>query len=304
MFNPEHLRTLRTVVEEGTVVAAADLLHLTPSAVSQQLARLQVEAGQPVLVRRGRNVVPTDAAAVLVRTAEAIERLDEEARAQLDRLTRDVSGALVVGSFATAMRGLLAGAAAALAQQHPHLELTLREIEPELALEEVRRGRLDVAVVHDWTDYRLPVPPGLATHEIGEDVVDLVIPRGQQVTRRRDGSVDLRTLDGQVWIDDTPGVYSDWLLGALHEADVTYRIGAAVDSYPGKLALAGAGFGLTLVPRLGRDAVPETVEIIPLHDPPTRRVFLTHRQAAERRPAVEALVAAVREAWARADGIP
>ena len=67
MFNPEHLRTLQAVVEEGTVLAAADRLRVTPSAVSQQLARLQQQVGQPVMVRQGRGLVPTDAAAVLVR---------------------------------------------------------------------------------------------------------------------------------------------------------------------------------------------------------------------------------------------
>ena len=72
MFTPEHLVSLKAVVEEGTVLAAADRLGLTPSAVSQQLARLQREVGQPVLVRQGRGLRPTDAAAVLVGMAEEI----------------------------------------------------------------------------------------------------------------------------------------------------------------------------------------------------------------------------------------
>lgn len=298
MFNPEHLRTLRTVVEEGTVVAAADLLGLTPSAVSQQLARLQVDAGQPVLVRRGRNLVPTDAAPVLVRMAEEVQRLDEAARAELERLHEEVSGSLVIGAFATAVRGLLPVVLTNLGQQHPHLVPTLREVDPEVGLDWVRGGQLDLAVVHDWTDYRLTLPAGLTTLEVGEDVVDLVVPVGMQVARRRDGSVDLHELDGQTWIDDTPGVYSDWLLGTLREAGLDYRIGATVDTYPGKLALAGVGFGVTLVPRLGRDAVPDSVTVLPLHDPPTRRVFLAHRQAAQRRPAVEAAARMIRQAWA------
>ncbi|WP_192498645.1 LysR family transcriptional regulator [Ornithinimicrobium pratense] len=298
MFNPEHLRTLRTVVEEGTLVAAADLMGLTPSAVSQQLARLQQEAGQAVLVRRGRNLAPTDAAAVLVRMAEEVQRLDESARAELERLTKDVSGPLVVGAFATAVRALLPAALTDLRRAHPHLAPTIREAEPELSLDLVRGGQLDLAVVHDWTDYRLTLPAGLSTHDIGQDVVDLVAPVGMSLPRRRDGRVDLHELDGQTWIDDTPGVYSDWLLGTLREAGLSYRIGATVDTYPGKLALAGAGFGVTLVPRLGRDLVPDSVVVLPLHDPPTRRVFLAHRQAAERRPAVEAAVRAIRRAWA------
>jgi len=77
MFNPEHLTTLQADVEEGTVLAAADRLGITASAVSQQLSRLQRDTGQTVMARRGRTLEPTDAAAVLVRMAQQMHDLDE-----------------------------------------------------------------------------------------------------------------------------------------------------------------------------------------------------------------------------------
>ncbi|YAL82724.1 LysR substrate-binding domain-containing protein [Dermacoccaceae bacterium W4C1] len=295
MFSPEHLCTLRAVVQEGTVLAAADRLGLSASAVSQQLARLQKEAGQPVLVRRGRNLVPTDAAEVLVRMADEVEHLDEMARAELERLDSVVAGRFAWASFPTALVGLLAPATALLADQYPDLQVTYQELEPDLSLAPLQGGQVDLAVVHDWTDHQIPMPPGVQSHVLGTDQVDLLVPADHPLTRSK--GIDAAELDGQSWIDDTPGVFSDWLLTTLTGQKVDFRIVAQVDHYPGKIALIEAGMGIGLVPRLGRAVLPDGVIAIPLLDPPTRRVLMAHRDASVRRPALEAAMSAVRQMW-------
>lgn len=297
MFSPDHLATLKAVVEEGTVLAAADRLRLSPSAVSQQLARLQKEVGQPVLVRQGRGLVPTDAAEILVQVASEMQYLEETARAELDRLGEDVAGPLTLASFPTALVGLLAPAAEILIDRHPALRLTFRELEADLSLEPLRRNEIDVAIVHDWTDHHFALPEGLRAEVLGLDLVDLIAPADHGLDVGEDG-VAPDSLDGQSWIDDTPGVFSEWLLTALHARGLDYRIAAQVDHYPGKLALVAAGVGIGLVPRLGRPELPEGIVALQLRQPPTRRVMVVHREASLRRPAVEAAVAAVREVWA------
>ena len=302
MFAPEHLVSLKAVVEEGTVLAAADRLGLTPSAVSQQLARLQREAGQPVLVRRGRNVVPTDAAEVLVRLAGQVEQLDEAARAELEHLTRDVSGPLVLSSFPTGVTGLLAPAFPPLQEHHPLLRLTVRELTPEGSLAALRRGEVDLSIVHDWTDHHMALPEALTARELGHDVVDLIAPHDHGLRLSRAGVVDMADLGGRDWVDDSPGVFSDWLLSALHERSLDYRIAASVDTFPSKISLVAAGLGIVLMPRLGRPEMPETVVAIPVRNPPTRRIMLAHRDSSVRRPAVESVVREIRRVWADEQG--
>lgn len=298
MFAPEHLVSLKAVVEEGTVLAAADRLGLTASAVSQQLTRLQKEAGQPVLVRRGRNVVPTDAAEVLVRLAAEVEQLDEAARAELELLTSDVSGPLVLASSPTGIVGLLAPTIPALRERYPLLRLTVRELTPEGSLRALRRGEVDLAVVHDWTDYHKALPEGLVASVLGNDVVDLIAPHGHDLRVGRNGILDLRDCEDRDWVDDSPGVFSDWLLTALRERHLDYRVAATADTHPSKIALVAAGFGIGLMPRLGRPELPDTVVALPVKDPPTRRVMLVHRDSSERRPAVASVAAEVRQVWA------
>ncbi|WP_192796760.1 LysR substrate-binding domain-containing protein [Serinicoccus kebangsaanensis] len=297
MFSPEQLVSLKAVVEEGTVLAAADRLGLTASAVSQQLTRLQKEAGQPVLVRRGRNVVPTDAAEVLVQLASQLEQLDEAARAELEHLTSDVAGPLVLSSFPTGIVGLLAPSLPVLRSLHPLLRITMRELTPEGSLGALRRGEVDLAVVHDWTDYHKALPGGLTAHVLGHDVVDLIAPHDHDLRVGRNGVVDLGDCGGRDWVDDSPGVFSDWLLTALHERSLDYRIAATADTHPSKIALVAAGLGIGLMPRLGRPELPDTVVSFPVRNPPTRRIMLVHRDSSVRRPAVVSVMREVRRVW-------
>src|SRR3954454_9542448 len=102
------LRALRAVADHGTLAAAADALHLTPSAVCQQLAALEREVGQALLEPAGRTVPLTGAARVLLEHANALF-------AQLERLEGDLAarrdeplGEIRVGGFPTALAGLLA----------------------------------------------------------------------------------------------------------------------------------------------------------------------------------------------------
>jgi molybdenum-dependent DNA-binding transcriptional regulator ModE len=127
MIDVRRLRALREVADRGTIAAAADALHLTPSAVSQQLAALAGDAGTPVVEREGRGVRLTPAAAVLLRHADAllaqVERLDVD----LDAHRRGELGELRVAGFATSLRGLVAPAAARLRETAPGVRLRICE---------------------------------------------------------------------------------------------------------------------------------------------------------------------------------
>src|SRR3954447_22755357 len=99
MVDLRGLRALRAVADHGTLAAAADALHLTPSAVSQQLAALEREVGHALLEPAGRTVRLTGAARVLLEHANALF-------AQLERLEGDLAarrdeplGEIRVGGF-------------------------------------------------------------------------------------------------------------------------------------------------------------------------------------------------------------
>ncbi len=296
MFNPDHLLTLQAVVEEGTVLGAADRLGMTASAVSQQLGRLQLEVPQPIMHRRGRANVPTDAAALLVRLAQQMRDLDEATRSELEMLDGHVSGSLTMSSFPTGFRGLLIPAAIGLRERHPNLVVTLNELSPQASVAAVRAGAVDVGLVHDWTDRHVRLQDGVADWPIGLDPVDLVVREDHGFSVGPEG-VDFAELDHQVWIDETPGVFSDWLLQSLDAHRLSYRIGATVEHLVIRLRLVLEGFGICLLPRLGRGDLPPGLVALPLRGAPTRRLYAVHRDVSGQRPDVRAALSLMQESW-------
>ena len=69
MLNLERLRVLHVVAVTGSVVGAARVLHVTTSAISQQMARLERETGQRLSERVGRGIRLTEAGLLLARSA-------------------------------------------------------------------------------------------------------------------------------------------------------------------------------------------------------------------------------------------
>src|SRR5678816_3998702 len=119
MLELRRLRLLRELHERGTVAAVADALQFTPSAVSQQLAVLEREAGVPLLERAGRGVRLTDAGLVLVGHAGALLARADLAEAELAAAVGSVAGRGRIAAFQSVALRLAAPALQALARDAP-----------------------------------------------------------------------------------------------------------------------------------------------------------------------------------------
>ncbi|UJW32796.1 LysR family transcriptional regulator [Saccharothrix sp. AJ9571] len=286
MLNLERLRVLRAVSTTGSVSGAAAQLHVTTSAVSQQLARLEREVGQPLLERNGRGIRLTDAAALLAAHADRLLAQVERVEADLARHRGAVAGALSMAAFATAARGLLPGALRALRADHTGLRVRLDEREPPEAISGLCRGEVDVAVVQDWPESPLELPEGLSRETLLHDPLDLAVPVDHEPRAE---------LADEEWITWTSGqLCHDWLSRTLGEP----RIVHTASEHSTQLALVAAGLGVALLPRLGRDHVPDGVRVVPIDPAPARQVHALWRTSAARRPAIRAAVIALRSAAA------
>ncbi|MCW2984491.1 MAG: LysR family transcriptional regulator, partial [Conexibacter sp.] len=130
MLDVRKLRVLRAVAEHGSFAAAAAELQYTPSAISQQIAALEREAGA-VLVERGpRGTRLTQAGGVLDRHAALVLGQLAAARAELDDLVRLRGGAVRLTAFESAWTALVPAAVSAYRERHPGVELHLAEADP------------------------------------------------------------------------------------------------------------------------------------------------------------------------------
>ncbi len=303
MLNLERLRVLQAVARHESVTAAAAELHVTTSAVSQQLARLERESGTTLVERSGRGIRLTDSALLLAGHASAILSMAEQAQADVDAQAGAVAGRLVLASLPTATRGLAAPALRQLAAAHPALRVELTEADTGESLPALAQGTADLVIAHDWSNKPLSAPDGVSRTLLLEDPADIAVPEGHPLARQAaeqdGGAVDMDQLGPGPWICGTPGASChDWLLFTLRSAGVEPRIAHTADEYATQLALVAAGLGIAVLPRLGRGHVPEGARMIAVRPTLRRNIYALWRSTAARRPAIAATVRALHEAAA------
>ncbi|MET8761977.1 LysR family transcriptional regulator [Lentzea sp. NPDC004782] len=270
MIDPRRLRVLRALADHGTVTAAAVALHLTPSAVSQQLAALESEAGHPLLLRKGRRVSLTPAGELLVAHAHVVAAELERAQATLDALASGSSGRVAVAAFASAITQVVAPALAALRKRS--IELSVRDAEGHESVRLLLDGEIDVAITEEhraterFTRFPLYTEP-----------FDVVLPPGHPLT----GPVDLAALADEDWVVTLPGnPLRDVVEMACAQAGFTPRIRHTSDDFRAIEALVAAGAGVALAPRNAVRGIP-VAGVAPL-----RRVVAAVRRGSENHPLV------------------
>lgn len=280
---------LHTLATTGSVHASAGALHVTTSAVSQQLARLEREVGQPLVARHGRGVRLTDAGELLAEHAGTLLRRVRVAEADLARQHGAVTGTLTVAAFATAARGLLPGALRELRDRYPALRLRSAEQEPDVAIPAVRHGDVDLAVIQDWPEAPLSLPDDVRRAGLLDDTFDVALPADHRLAGRH--RVELAEVADAEWISWSVGqLCHGWLTGTV----APDRVRHTAAEHSTQLALVAAGLGIALIPRLGRDPVPPGVRLLPVSPTPVRRVHAVWRAGTTRAPALRAVLGALR----------
>ncbi|MEU1202655.1 LysR family transcriptional regulator [Streptomyces sp. NPDC005813] len=295
MLNLERLRTLDALARHGSVSGAAEGLHVTTSAVSQQMSKLEREVGQQLLAKNGRGIRLTDAGRLLADHAARILSQVELAQSDLEAQRGQVVGELRLSAFPTAARGLFPTALAMLRADHPGLRVRSCELEPEAGVAGVIRGDLDLAVVLDWYNKPMPLPDGLVKASILDDPADVAMPVGHRLADRAE--VDLADFAEDEWITWNEGEFChEWLMFTLRSKGVEPHIGHRAAETHTQLAMVAAGLGVCVAPLLGRHPMPEGVVTVPVRQRVRRHVYVVWRADADRRPSIRAAVRALRGA--------
>jgi DNA-binding transcriptional LysR family regulator len=287
------------------MAAVAEALHFTPSAVSQQLAVLEREAGVTLFERVGRSVRLTDAALVLAGHAAAL--LDRAGRAEADLAAAagHVAGRGRIASFQSMTLRLAIPAMRALADAAPGLRCELVESEPEASLPQLALGDVDVVLGDEWVPGSLAWPRGLDRRDLWEDPVRLVLPAGHPAARRHPGAVPLAELAGDTWATGHPVLWDEMVVRTCRQLggftpDVRHTTNDSVTA----LALVAGTGAVTLLPDLVRPEAHAGVVVRPVAGADLHRtLFVATRTVDAARPSVRALLGALGGA-ARALGWP
>jgi DNA-binding transcriptional LysR family regulator len=293
MLDVRRMRVLREVAVRGSFSAAAEALSFTQSAVSQQIAALEREAGTTLVQRNARGVRLTEAGEALVRHADAILARLAEAEAELEAINGVRGGRLRMAAFESAAATLMPPAIAAFRAAHPGVELSLILAETEESAPLLKRGDLDLAIGFD-SRVRGEVD-GIARHHMLSDPMFLVLPAEHRLARKR--NLRLADLADDPWIAGNCDCECNRLLNrACAVAGFEPRIAFETDDYTAMQGFVAAGVGVSLIAELGLSSVRDDIVVRSLgRETPVREVYAATAVDAYRTPATDAMLGILSE---------
>ncbi|SEG65071.1 DNA-binding transcriptional regulator, LysR family [Nonomuraea solani] len=290
MLDLARLRVLREVARHGSLTRAAAALSYTTSALSQQIAVLEREAGALLLERHARGVRLTEAGRALVRHTERVLTELRAAESALAAISTGEGGRLRFGSFTTANATLMPPAVRAFQRARPGVEVELTEADRDEAMAAVAAHELDLALVYEFPVVPLEVPPTVEVRPLLADPLHIALPPDHRLAGRE--RIRLAELAGERWIQGVHrGSTIDVLPKACREAGFEPRIAFRTDDQITVRGLVAAGLGVALAPFLTLPATAPDLVVRPLSEPSLTRTVMTATPAGRYRlPAATAMI--------------
>jgi DNA-binding transcriptional LysR family regulator len=298
VIDVRRLLVLQELHRQGTVNATATVLHLTPSAVSQQLAALSRELGCQITEKEGRNLRITDAGQVLLGHADEIVAQLEALKSDLEHHYLGEVGLVRVAAFQTASKRIVVPAAAALAVTHPRLELDLSQVDAPRSLQELAAGRIEIALSVEYIDSPPTTDPRFSRLPVLQDEFRVLLPAGHRLAASPE--LELAELHDEHWIGNLPGSPCHFVtMAACAAAGFAPRVRHHIDDWAITIELVAAGLGVGLIPTLAEPPAREDIVIRPLAGrPAARNIVAFTRRGTQESPTVARVLTAMQEAVA------
>jgi DNA-binding transcriptional LysR family regulator len=244
----QRLRAFALVLDLGSISAAADVLGYTQSAVSQQLAALEREVGMALVDRSQRPLRATSAGGLLRPHVEQVLAAVGSTEAAVDDL-RSGAARLRLAAFPSALASFVPAAVREIRRAHQHLVVQVLQLEASEAIERLRSGEADVAVIDQMPGVAVPETTGMRRRRLLVDHLHVVLPEGHRLARRDAVSIsDLETEPLILPRRDTPtGRFRAVIEHLCAEAGFTPRVIYELDDLPAVQAFVAAGMAIVPV---------------------------------------------------------
>ena len=285
-------RVLKVLHDSGSVNATANILHLTPSAVSQQISNLAKELGAPLVMSHGRGVRLTPQATILLNHVQAIDHQVELVRADMASFNAGQLGHLVVGAFASSIPQLVTPVVNRLAEERPKLRVSIHEFDTPVCFAHLDACDLDLVVAVHFPNHPLHAAASYFKLDLLQDRLLLAIHAGHPLAERE--HLSIKDLADQPWIlAPASAPCREMTLAACLAAGFQPNIVHNVDDWFSVLTLVAANTGVAVVPRLAipKPFFPELKFFPPANLPyDCRHVFLAVRAGSETNPCIQPVI--------------
>jgi DNA-binding transcriptional LysR family regulator len=284
---------LREVIARGSFSGAAESLHLSQSAVSQQIAVLEREVGIPLLERTSDGPKLTAAGEALMEHGDAVICRLEEAEREIAQIAGLEGGRLRLSSFPTASATLMTRALSLFRQRFPKVELEFTEAETEDAFPALKRGDFDLTVVFDYPAFPLDFSRDVEAEMIYEEPMRVALPPGHPLAAAK--SVRIEDLADEDWLCGAmPSSCRFQVINLCREAGFEPRITFQSEDYEVIKGFVAGGLGVSILPELAGGH--PGIELRGVRgQKPVRRVWAATRESEARPPAAEQMLGILRE---------
>ncbi|ORB31023.1 LysR family transcriptional regulator [Mycolicibacterium parafortuitum] len=271
-IDPRRLRYLLAVARAGGVLAAADELQMTPSAVSQQIARLERETDRVLMTRTTHGSALTPEGQALAEAALQIEQTLASVQVRLERGDAEIHGTMRLGGFQSFLSVVVAPALAQWKRQLPGVHFQVSELEPDPMMRALKDGDLDAGIVElDAEDSPKRLPSGMVEVPLLDEPWKLVVPAGTLASDVAElGRLTLPWL-GMGFSGASARAVARLRRASGMNQPTVHRYFATQTA----LALVAAGEGMALIPMLAlQGAQQDGVETLDVPGLGTRRIVL------------------------------
>ncbi|WP_237185458.1 LysR family transcriptional regulator [Rothia nasimurium] len=295
MYDLRRLAMLLEIHERGTLAATAKDLHLTSSAISQQITTLEKEVGTPLLRKVGRRVELTTEALILVESTRNILKELDAARTRITLLEGVPAGQVRLAIFQSAAKALLPGALAHLAEHAPQVQLHVVQIDPETGLSLTRSREFDLVIAESYPHHYIPEYPELTSELLTEDALNLVVATDSEVESLDDAARLPWVFEGEHNTSRT------WGINQCRAAGFEPQVRYVIDDLNTHLQLAAGGAAAIMpsfaLPAAGNElSRAHGVKAIPLPGAPYREIYVATRTESTGQPAIRAVKDALQTA--------
>ena len=294
MFEVRRLRLLHELRLRGTLAAVAEALSYSPSTISQQLAQLEKEAGLPLLEPDGRRVRLTPHGEVLAAHAARVLDLEEGVRAELASVQPGHSP-VRVAVLQTAAQAIVPRALTLIAQRLPSLRVEITELPPEAGLFELAARGFDLVVAEQYPGHTRAHADGVIREPLGTDPMRLAVPPAEH-------AATLTDLRRHAWVMEPEGTAArQWAVQQCRAAGFEPDVRFELADLSAHARLIADGHAVGMLPDLLWAGTQPPVRLVPLPGAPAREVFTAARTSSVGRPDLDAVRAALRDAFAELD---
>lgn len=289
MYDIRRLRMLLEISERGTITAAAKTLHLTSSAISQQISVLEKEVGAPLLTKVGRGVQLTTAGQIVVDGARAILHEIDVTATKVAHLSGEPSGTVRISVFQSATIALLVPLLGYLEENYPQVRLEVEHIDPETGLELTRSRQFDVVISESYPHHTPTIHNDLHQEHLTYDPLHLVVPAASDIYSLEQAADFPWVLEGAHNTSHQFAVNQCRING--FEPDVRYKLEDLIS----QVNLVKSGRAVAILPALLTSSLSssEGIRLIEIEGSPEREILLSCRADSVRLPPVEAVITAL-----------